>query len=37
MKIAYVRPDGAEMVEIGPHRYVNRQAAEALGLVGRPL
>jgi hypothetical protein len=30
----YLR-DGIEMVEVAPHQYVNRPAAEALGLVQR--
>jgi hypothetical protein len=31
-KVAYVRPDGAAMVEVSPHVYVNR---ELIGLVRR--
>lgn len=30
---SYLRDDGIEMVEVGPHQYVNRPAAEALHLV----
>jgi hypothetical protein len=29
----YTRPDGAVMVEIGPHQYVNEAIAKRLGLV----
>lgn len=31
---SYIRPDdGARMIEVAPHRYVNERAARALGLV----
>ena len=31
----YYRPDGARMIEVAPHEYVNESSALALGLVSR--
>jgi hypothetical protein len=33
--IFYHRPDGAKMIEVAPHQFVNETSALALGLIAR--